>query len=61
MEEILKVKKISTKAKKDFSKKPERKAEPAVEASAEVTSEKPAAKKPAVAKKPASKKPAAKE
>jgi small subunit ribosomal protein S2 len=54
-------KKDFNKGKKDFSKKPERKAEPAVEASAEVTSEKPAAKKPAVAKKPASKKPAAKE
>jgi len=53
-------KKDFNKGKKDFSKKPERKAEPAVEAAAEVTSEKPAAKKPAVAKKPAAKKPAAK-
>ncbi len=54
-------KKDFNKGKKDFSKKPERKAETALEAAAEVTSEKPAAKKPAVAKKPAAKKPAAKE
>ncbi len=48
-------KKDFNKGKKDFSKKPERKAETALEAAAEVTSEKPAAKKPAVAKKPAAK------